>query len=209
MIGRTFEHCLDLKKLNLSHNLITAKDQQFEVFLIKAGQLLQELQLDLSNNMIDDRCITAIEARMLYDDSNQIAVFNLSYNQLTKQGIWRLYLGYVESKKLQNQFQMILFPLPFSVELFQNVPANFANFVSPNESIFFNEAEPLSKKLIHHNQQLVVNKESDLPIYMTRKSLSYQKTVKKDQADFKNEKSMTIQRSNSSKLPVLQKRVLG
>lgn len=84
LVSRIFEHCIDLKRINLSHNLIQGHDSNLEVFLMKAAQLLTKVNLDLSHNFLEDASVIVIETRVLFEETNQIEVLNLSNNKFTQ-----------------------------------------------------------------------------------------------------------------------------
>lgn len=51
---------------------------------MKAAQLLLKVKIDMSYNQLHDNCINVIESRVLFDDTNQIDVLDLSHNKFTQ-----------------------------------------------------------------------------------------------------------------------------
>jgi hypothetical protein len=70
LVGRVFEHCIDLKRINLANNKISGQNNNLQVFLMKAGHLLTKVRLDLSNNLLEDFSIPVIEGRVFFEESN-------------------------------------------------------------------------------------------------------------------------------------------
>jgi hypothetical protein len=104
-------------------------DNNIQIFLMKAAHLLTKVSVDLSYNILEDASIPVFEARVLFEEQNQIQVLNLAHNKYSRQGTWRLFMGYVEAKSTQPSLTIVIFPLPVTVELFQNFHGTLVNYL--------------------------------------------------------------------------------
>ncbi|CAD8200742.1 unnamed protein product [Paramecium pentaurelia] len=149
-IAMLFEKCLDINYINLSANIIQGKEQYLEIFLLKAGAILNKVSIDLSQNQLNDSSILIIENRIIKDDNCQIININLSYNRYSKDGQMSLFNLF--SKKAKPNLIYKIYPLPYT----QNIVEQLFNIKKNNQQeIIFEESQELQGSQARRGQSIL------------------------------------------------------
>lgn len=118
---KIFEITPDLKTIDLSYNQIACRvEAQFSRFLNRINELLETFTLKMAHNPVTDAAIVPIEKYILYAQNIDFVSVDISYSSISKHGLWRLFMGYLNNYERLKKFSLNLFPLPFHPQILQN-----------------------------------------------------------------------------------------
>ena len=123
--------CHYLKDINLSHNAITLMVMTSLISMLKVTK--QFLLLNLSCNNIGDTSIENIEEAIIYALDPPIEEIDLSYNKFSRYGEWKVFVGSMVQEPYHPYLKLILYPVPFHLEIFKNIPNRKWSVRQPDE----------------------------------------------------------------------------
>ncbi|KAL4464417.1 hypothetical protein ABPG72_010904 [Tetrahymena utriculariae] len=139
LLNKVIENCTNLKLLDLSCNLFVGNRKYFYDF-IDMINLLQDktiaefeefgFKLDLQKNQIGDEIVDVVEQLIFRVIRPKVVTLDLSYNNISKYNLWRLYKGYLQVIKMNNQSDQVSNPDQSSID-----PSNLSNFQQQNNDV--------------------------------------------------------------------------
>ncbi|KAL4427265.1 hypothetical protein ABPG74_011501 [Tetrahymena malaccensis] len=111
LLNKVIENCTNLKLLDLSCNLFLGKRKYFYDFIDMINLLSDKkiadfeefgFKLDLSKNQIGDDIVDVVEQLILRAIRPKVVTLDLSFNNISKYNLWRLYKGYLQTLKMNN-----------------------------------------------------------------------------------------------------------
>jgi len=74
---------------------------------------MESFTLKMAHNPIVDSVIIPLEKHVLFAKKIDIICIDISYSSISKHGLWRLFMGYINNYKRLEKFSLNIFPLPF------------------------------------------------------------------------------------------------
>lgn len=111
--------CPELCRLKLQKNQLQLAKPNHQMLLVDLlRSSLQLLTLDLSENKMEDSAVEIIERAVVFAQNPPLREIDLSSNLFTNYGSWRLFKGNLVMIKNHEYMVFILYPIPFSLEIF-------------------------------------------------------------------------------------------
>ncbi|EAS05441.2 hypothetical protein TTHERM_01079180 (macronuclear) [Tetrahymena thermophila SB210] len=139
LLNKVIENCTNLKVLDLSCNLFLGNRKYFYDF-IDLINLLQDktiaefeefgFKLDLQKNQIGDDIVDVVEQLIFRAIRPKVVALDLSFNNISKYNLWRLYKGYLQVIKMNNQVDQTSYGDQSSVD-----PNTQSNFLQHNNDV--------------------------------------------------------------------------
>lgn len=83
------------------------------------------LNLNLSHNKINDNAVVNIEKYILFALNPPIEEMDISFNEFSLKGAWRLYLGFLKNFRNHVYLNFLIYPIPFKKEIFAEIEVDF------------------------------------------------------------------------------------
>ena len=176
LLTTVFSICPSLNNINLSENQLLGKINPFEYFLVQIHSQLEGVSLNLSKNKISDQVISIIEEYLLFLDTNQLSIvsIDLSHNELTSEGFWLIFHGYVNSPN-KNKMKLRLFPIIFNRTFLKTFFSTGRSMNVSLERVSFNEVKRKPPSSRHNLREIKEIEKTIRSISILNKDLAIEK----------------------------------